>query len=1790
MKATIRNKTALTLAAGLAALVVTSSPAAAAALTWDGSASMNWNTTDANWGGAWTNGSDAVFGATGVGTVTLGSAVTANSVAFNATGYTIAGSGGNALTINSGGITANAAATISAPVTLGAEQSWIVPGASGTTELTVSGNISGTYGLTIGSLVQTLSSSTFLTTTAQNIFPGVQLSSITAVAGQMGGGWVNGGTPLAATGYFWNLSGTTATYQLQTVDVGYAKAVLVTLTQNGADVYARETAAKYVAPPNGVSSLGTNASNSPWLAAGLAQSQGAGGYGVFSTTITTGQIANGTVVLSGTNSYNGPTKVLSGTARFAQQVSLYNGSNGSWTAANIDVKPGATLALNVGGAGEFTAADIAILAGLGGGTNGFESGASLGLDTTNAGGTFTCGSALANPNGGANALGLNKLGGGNLVLTGGNSYTGPTVISAGTLTFNCASAQTIGGAISGAGTLNQAGPGTLTLNGGNSYTGGTIISGGVLKAGTNTALGTQTGGNVGDVTIQSGATLDINGRNLGYGITLAGSGADGQGALVNTGGAPSGSVTQTPNISLSADAAIGGSGNFEMIQVNNAANSLALNNHTLTKFGTNTFYLSNTTVGAGTIHIAQGVFSQDIGYGVSSAAGVAFVLDNTAGVTLAVNGADLTIGSITGGGTTGGNVTLGNRMLTVGGDNSSPAPYAGTISGTGGSLTKVGSGTLTLSGANPYSGTTTVNGGTLALGANNVLPDGSGVAIGAGTLDAATFTDTASTLDVTGAATINLGTGAALAFANSSAVTWTGTLNITGTLGATSLRFGNSSSGLTEPQLALVSVNGGGTGTYTLDADGYLVAGGPRPEIAVEQPAGTGIPSGSGWRDFGTVTPGSNTSLEFTIRNPGTADLNLTGTPPDYVVITGTDASDFTVTSQPSTPVASGGGTTTFTVRFAPGAAGARNAALSIANDDTTGGEDPFVINLSGTGRTPYDAWADGAAFGDDTNGDGIRNGLAFLLGTPNKDANALGRLPLPGSVSGKLVMTFDCLAAPFRGTAVLNVQYSKDLGQTDLWTNHEVAVPGAVGSYPDTGSGVSFEVTANGGLLHVAATVAESKASADGKLFGRLSAADPQQLDELAPVQSLIERIAPGRGQEFVVETIPAAEGRGVFELESRGAKVAVRGDSPLSVAVGFNWYLKYYANSHVSLNGSQVNLPQVLPAVPAKVRMSSWAASRYFLNYCTFAYSMPWWDWAQWERFIDWMALNGINQPLAITGQEAVWQAVCRRFGLSDAEINAFLAGPPYLPFQWMGCLDSHGGPLPEGWIEKRADLQKKILARERGLGMTPVLQGFTGHAPKALLDKFPGTQAQRIDWQGFYTWMLDPADPLFGAFGTAFIEEQTRLFGTDHLYDADSFIEMTPPSGDLAYLTGVGRAIYQGMAAADPQAVWVLMSWPFHPARPFWTQDRVQALLSGVPDDRMLVLDLHCDVTPLWKLREGFFGKPWVWNFICNFGNNTILRNSGALARFNDLAAARNDPFGWNLRGVGMMMEGFDHNPLNYDLMFELAWRDNVDLQSWVRDYARFRYGKANADAQAAWETLRTGVYSAGVGSNGGKTIIPTFPNTGLGFYRYPSAPLTEACRRLLQAKDELGATETYRHDLVNITRQALSSHAGDLYLNAMSAVQAKDAAAFRQASAKFLELIRDLDGLLATNEEFLLGAWLEDAKRWGATDAERAKLEWNARNIITRWGPGPALPDYAWKEWSGLLTGFHGKRWEIFFRRQQEALDAGTLFDAAACRAEIRQFEDAWCLQRELYPSTAQGDSVAVAQSLCEKYLP
>ena len=686
---------------------------------------------------------------------------------------------------------------------------------------------------------------------------------------------------------------------------------------------------------------------------------------------------------------------------------------------------------------------------------------------------------------------------------------------------------------------------------------------------------------------------------------------------------------------------------------------------------------------------------------------------------------------------------------------------------------------------------------------------------------------------------------------------------------------------------------------------------------------------------------------------------------------------------------------------------------------------------------------------------------------------------------------------------------------------------------------------------------------------------------------QALAQRLLPEAADQFVFDLIDADNGRDVFELEARDGQVTIRGNNGVSMAMGLNWYLRHYCHCQVSWCGRQLTLPDPLPTVDPMVRQVAWAKHRYFLNYCCFGYSLPWYDWDQWERLIDWMALNGVNMPLSVTGQEAVWQAVCQRMGMSDQEITEFLAGPPYLPFQWMGCLDGWGGPLPASWVGEHETLGKRILARQRELGMTPVLQGFTGHVPQAVERIYPDAKLHHIRWIDWETSLLDPLDPRFAKIAAMWMEEQQKRFGTSHLYAADTFIEMKPPSGETEYLGNLGRAIYNGMAQHDPQAVWVLQTWIFLNQRAFWTQPRIEAFLGSVDHDQMICLDLACEDRPQWSRTEAFCGKPWLWCNIQNYGCTVFL--GGSLTGINtNLPAARNDPKSGQLVGLGFVNEGLDYNPVIFDLMYEMAWRDGpVELDAWIADYAAARCGRSNADAEEAWRLLLDAVYNIRVRTRSVIDHVPTLAGHR-GGAPYSNLRLANAWRSLLAAADDVGDSDAYRFDLVHVGRQVLTNYASQLHGEIIRARQAGDADAFDAAAERFLNLIRDLDELLGTRREFLLGNWIADARRWGKTDAEKAKMEWNARRVLTLWSGTTSINDYARKEWAGMLSSFYLKRWQWFLEEQGKALRENKPFDQAAFNRELREWMLAWSDEGPRLPTQPRGDSVAISKKLVDRY--
>lgn len=177
-----------------------------------------------------------------------------------------------------------------------------------------------------------------------------------------------------------------------------------------------------------------------------------------------------------------------------------------------------------------------------------------------------------------------------------------------------------------------------------------------------------------------------------------------------------------------------------------------------------------------------------------------------------------------------------------------------------------------------------------------------------------------------------------------------------------------------------------------------------------------------------------------------------------------------------------------------------------------------------------------------------------------------------------------------------------------------------------------------------------------------------------------------------------------------------------------------------------------------------------------------------------------------------------------------------------------------------------------------------------------------------------------------------------------------------------------------------------------------------------------------------------------------------------------------------------------------------------------------------------------------------------------------------------------------DLVDVTRQALQNKGEDLYTVIMQAYEHDELEAVTVMSEEFLDLLKDADRILATNERFLLGRWLEAAKAKAEDEEEEELLEMNARAQITTWGPSGEIVDYATKQWSGLFTDFFAKRWSVFFEEMLKAMRENRKVNSKKLQEKILyNVEIPFLFERKEYPVTTSGEDVRkVSRELFDKW--
>ncbi|GHT05348.1 alpha-N-acetylglucosaminidase [Bacteroidia bacterium] len=690
-------------------------------------------------------------------------------------------------------------------------------------------------------------------------------------------------------------------------------------------------------------------------------------------------------------------------------------------------------------------------------------------------------------------------------------------------------------------------------------------------------------------------------------------------------------------------------------------------------------------------------------------------------------------------------------------------------------------------------------------------------------------------------------------------------------------------------------------------------------------------------------------------------------------------------------------------------------------------------------------------------------------------------------------------------------------------------------------------------------------------------------------PVEDLLNRIGgKGASDKIVTSVATATDGKDYFTITSEAGKPKIVGNNYLSVATGIHWYLKYNAHIMLAWNNLTTDLSAVTLPVPTTSETHNTDLKyRYYLNYCTYSYSMAFWDWDRWQKEIDWMALHGVNMPLALTGTDVIWYNVLtKNLGYTAAEANNFVAGSGYQAWFLMNNLEAWGGPNPDSWYAGRETLQKQIVARMRELNMEPVFPGYSGMVPSNIKTKLGWNVADPGKWCNFQRpGFLLPSDTCFNEIAHYYYDEMKNLYGTSHYYSMDPFHEGGNTSG--VDIKAAYQAIYKAMkdysgATTAPQ--WVIQAWGSNP---------LQATLDALDPGTLVILDLFSDGTPRWSnsyKQSNGKAHEFVYCMLNNFGGRTGLH--GRLDKTIDGFYDAKSKFPATMLGIGTTMEGIENNPVLYEALYELPWRaTKLPASDWMNDYVQARYGRSNDAAKQAWQLLLRSIYNCATTQQGtSESLLCARPSlTADKVSTWSTANIywdvndvREAAVLLLSQSDVLSGSN-YEYDVVDVVRQVLSDYANGL-LKQIEAAGTTDSKRSRNALCdKFLQVILSQDKLTSTIPDFMAGKWINDARNLGSTTEEKNLYEKNARMLITTWGGrrqanGGGLHDYSNREWGGLLKDYYYPRWKKYF----DALKAGT---STPTNDAFFDMEWAWATTLTTttpYPYTAQGDPIAVAK--------
>ncbi len=654
---------------------------------------------------------------------------------------------------------------------------------------------------------------------------------------------------------------------------------------------------------------------------------------------------------------------------------------------------------------------------------------------------------------------------------------------------------------------------------------------------------------------------------------------------------------------------------------------------------------------------------------------------------------------------------------------------------------------------------------------------------------------------------------------------------------------------------------------------------------------------------------------------------------------------------------------------------------------------------------------------------------------------------------------------------------------------------------------------------------------------------------------------------ERFELRCMDGAAGMDGFRLSDIDqGNIRLEATSGVAAAAGIRWYLHNRCGSYIGPITRRLNIPQTPPGIGKTQEGRSPFLYRYFFNYCTFGYTCAFWDWEQWESFLDWLLLAGYNLILNPLGNERVWENVLQKIGYSPEDARKFLCSPVFYPWQCMLNLTGWGGAAPEHWYDDRVALSKRITQRLNDFGAAVVLPGYSGIVPDDFTLRFPEAEIlEQGDWCNFKRpSLVSYKDKWFQRIADLYYEEQAHLLGSGHPYfSVDPFHEGgNSTSVDIAEY---GQTCYGAMKKADSRAVWVLQGWTTNPNR---------KMLKALPVDGVLIANLKSEVNV--DGGDDFVHRPWMYGCVNNFGGRRVPRANLNIQYSGPHKAINNEEY--SMVGIAMLPEAVEVDECAFDVFADIFFSQEISpVENWQTDYIRTRYGIVSPALEKAWSQLREDVYLSDTSATPREspfctrpslTVSMVTPACGTSAFTYDPAVLVSIIFHMAQELPALIHNEQYCFDLTELMRQLVALTGWGVVKRIQEAFKDKDLQSFTDGEKQLNRLFDYKCKIMADSPIPDLREKLAQARRFGKTPEEQAWFAYQLKLLITSWGNEAAsevLHDYSAREWHGMLEAFYRPRWKAYLHYLRENWNHSCSWQELDLAYPHFQLEQEFCLR-------------------------